>query len=77
MTAPRFQLADELLRRVAASLRSAQLYSLGHPIIGRNLASLSTAFQMLHGVQPTVVIGIVGDEVIVDVSATFCKQTRA
>jgi putative nucleotidyltransferase with HDIG domain len=66
VTAPRFQLADELLRRLAASLRSAQLYSPGHPIIGRNLESLSTAFQLLHGLQPAVVIGIVGDEVIVD-----------
>src|SRR4249919_2400729 len=66
MTAPRFQLADELLRRLAASLRSAQLYSPGHPIIGRNLDSLSAAFQMLHGLQPAVTIGLVGDEVIVD-----------
>ena len=66
MSAPRFQLADELLRRLAASLRSAQLYSPGHPIIGRNLDSLSAAFQMLHGLQPAVTIGLVGDEVIVD-----------
>ena len=66
MSAPRFQLADELLRRLAASLRSAQLYSAGHPIIGRNLDSLSAAFQMLHGLQPTITIGLVGDEVIVD-----------
>jgi len=66
MSAPRFQLADELLRRVAASLRSAQLYSPGHPIIGRNLESLSAALQMMHGLQPTVTIGLVGDEVIVD-----------
>jgi len=66
VSAPRFQLADELLRRVAASLRSAQLYSPGHPIIGRNLESLSTAFQLLHGLQPSVVIGVVGEEVIVD-----------
>ena len=66
MSAPRFQLADELLRRLAASLRSAQLYSPGHPIIGRNLESLSAALQMLHGLQPTVTIGLVGDEVIVD-----------
>ena len=66
MSAPRFQLADELLRRFAASLRSAQLYSPGHPIIGRNLESLSAAFQMLHGLQTTVTIGLVGDEVIVD-----------
>ncbi len=66
MSAPRFQLADELLRRLAASVRSAQLYSPGHPIIGRNLESLSAAFQMMHGLQPTVTIGLVGDEVIVD-----------
>jgi putative nucleotidyltransferase with HDIG domain len=66
MSAPRFQHADELLRRFAASLRSAQLYSPGHPIIGRNLASLSAAFQMLHSLQPVVTIGLVGDEVIVD-----------
>ena len=33
MTAPRFQLADELLRRFAAALRSSQLYSQGHTII--------------------------------------------
>src|SRR5260221_6478456 len=66
MSAPRFQHADELLRRLAASLRSAQLYSPGHPIIGRNLDSLSAAFQMMHGLQPTVTIGLVGDEIIVD-----------
>jgi putative nucleotidyltransferase with HDIG domain len=66
VSAPRFQLADELLRRFAASLRSAQLYSPGHPIIGRNLESLSAAFQMLHSLQPTVTIGLVGEEVIVD-----------
>jgi putative nucleotidyltransferase with HDIG domain len=63
---PRFQLADELLRRFAASLRSAQLYSAGHPIIARNLESLSSAFQLLHSLQPVVVLGIVSDEVIVD-----------
>src|SRR3954465_13275053 len=66
MSAPRLQLADELLRRLAASLRSTQLYSPGHPIIGRNLESLSAAFQMLHSLQPVVTIGLVGDEVIVD-----------
>ena len=65
-TAPRFQIADELLRRLAASLRSAQLYSAGHPIISRNMESLSSALQLLHSLQPAVVIGIVGDEVIVD-----------
>ncbi len=66
MTAPRFQLADELLRRFAAALRSSQLYSKGHPIIGKNLEQFSSAIQVLHTVAPTTVIGFVGDEIIVD-----------
>src|SRR5207247_1886436 len=62
--APRQQLADELLRRFAAALRSTQLYSPGHPIIGRNLEALSTAIQLLHALEPAIVVGIVGDEVV-------------
>src|SRR6185503_4557804 len=34
---PRAQLAEELLRRLSAALRSRQLYSKNHPIIARNL----------------------------------------
>ena len=63
---PRQQLADELLRRLAASLRSAQLYSAGHPIIARNVEALSAAIQLLHTLGPATVVGIVGDEIIVD-----------
>ena len=66
MSTPRFQLADELLRRFAAALRSTQLYSRGHPIIGRNLEALSAGIQLLHGLQSSTVIGLVGDEIIVD-----------
>jgi putative nucleotidyltransferase with HDIG domain len=66
MTAPRLPLADEVLRRLAAALRSAQLYSAGHPIIARNLESLAAAGQLIHDLQPAVTIGLVGDEVIVD-----------
>ena len=66
MSAPRFQLADELLRRFAAALRSAQLYSKGHPIIARNLEQFAAAIQLLHSLEPTTVVGFVGDEIIVD-----------
>lgn len=66
VTAPRFQLADELLRRFSATVRSTQLYSKGHPIITRNLDALGTAVQLLHSLQPSIVIGIVGEEVVVD-----------
>ena len=66
MSTPRTQLADELLRRLAAAHRSGQLYSKSHPIIGRNLELLAAAIEQLLHHQPTVVIGVVGDEVIVD-----------
>jgi putative nucleotidyltransferase with HDIG domain len=66
MTTPRAQLADELLRRFAAALRSGQLYARGHPIVARNLDSLTAAVQLLHGLAPSIVLGIVGDEIIID-----------
>jgi putative nucleotidyltransferase with HDIG domain len=63
---PRTALAEEVLRRLAAALRSGQLYSRGHPLIARNLDGLRRAIEALHDVAPSIVIGIVGDEVIVD-----------
>jgi len=62
----RTQLAEELLRRLAASLRAGQLYSRGHPLIARNLEALGRAIEALHDLVPSVVVGIVGEEVIVD-----------
>jgi putative nucleotidyltransferase with HDIG domain len=81
---PRFQLADELLRRFAAAMRSSQLYAPGHPIITRNLTSLSAAMQLLHGLERTIIIGIVSDEVIVgdtpiakaDALGTFVRRLQ-
>jgi putative nucleotidyltransferase with HDIG domain len=66
MSAPRHHLADELLRRFAAALRALQLYSKGHPIITANVEALSSAVQLLHALAPSTVIGLVGDQVIVD-----------
>jgi len=66
VTPPRFQLADELLRRLAAAMRSAQLYSKGHTIITRNIEALASAVEGLHGIEPAIVIGLVGEEIIVD-----------
>jgi putative nucleotidyltransferase with HDIG domain len=66
VSASRAQLADELLRRFAAAVRSAQLYSTGHPIIGRNLEAFVDVVRSIHAAQRTAVVGIVGSEVIVD-----------
>ncbi len=65
-TTPTVQRADEVLRRLAAALRAAQLYSAGHPIIVRNLEAWSAAIQEMHALQPSIPIALVGDEVIVD-----------
>ena len=66
MAAPRIQMAEELLRSFSATLRSLQLYSRGHPIIMRNISALSTAIQLLHAMESEIVIGLVGNEIIVD-----------
>jgi putative nucleotidyltransferase with HDIG domain len=66
MAAPRVQMAEDLIRSFAATMRSVQLYSKGHPIIGKNVAALTAAIQVLHSVETSVVIGMVGNEVIVD-----------
>jgi putative nucleotidyltransferase with HDIG domain len=62
---PRLNLADQFLRRFAAAVRSAQLYSAHHPIIARNIGGLSAAVDALHASQPTITLGIVGAEVVV------------
>lgn len=61
----RTQLSDEFVRRLAAALRASQLYSAGHPIIGRNIAALGSALDVLHNSQPTVTLGFVGSEIVV------------
>lgn len=66
MTAGRAHLSADLLRRLAAALRSSQLYASGHPIITRNLVALTDTIRRFHATIPSIVVGIVGDEIIVD-----------
>src|SRR6188474_2085703 len=61
----RFQLSDDLLRRFGAALRGIQLYAPTHPIVLRNLEGLAEALRSLHQHDQTVVIGILGEELIV------------
>ena len=61
----RYQLSDDLLRRFGAALRGIQLYAPTHPIVLRNLEGLGEALRALHKHDVTVVIGILGDELIV------------
>ena len=63
--ATRAQLSDELIRRFGASLRGIQLYSATHPIVARNLDGLSEALRALHHHDASVIIGMLGHELIV------------
>ncbi len=61
----RLQLAEELVRRLAAALRSAQLYAPTHPLVGRGVDALVDVIRQLHVGQPTLVLGVVGAELVV------------
>src|SRR5215471_9612941 len=67
MTEPqnRVALYEDLLRRIAAGVRAAQLYAPDHPLVARNMAALVSGLSTLHQQQPSVAVGIVGNELIV------------
>jgi putative nucleotidyltransferase with HDIG domain len=58
--------AEELIRRFAAALRSTELYSPAHPLVQRGIDALTTAAVEPLQATPSIVIGVIGDEVVVD-----------
>ena len=64
-TATRHHLSDELVRRFGAALRGIQLYAPAHPIVVRNLEGLAEALRALHDHDQQIVIGMLGEELIV------------
>ncbi len=61
----RLRAADDLIRRLAAALRAAQLYAPSHPLVQRAFDSLDESLTQLLNDQPTIAIGIIGQEIIV------------
>ena len=61
----RVQLADDLLRRFASALRSAQLYSPTHPLVGRTTAALAEGLRLVMGQQRSITLGVVSGEFVV------------
>ena len=61
----RVALYDELLRRFASGVRAAQLYAADHPLLGRNVDGLLAALKALHQQNPSITIGIVGQQLVV------------
>jgi putative nucleotidyltransferase with HDIG domain len=58
-------LYEDLLRRIASGVRAAQLYAPDHPLVARNMEGLITVLRQLHHQQPSLVIGIVGTDLVV------------
>src|SRR5438105_12613762 len=56
---------EELLRRLASGVRAAQLYSPDHPLVARNVDGLQVALKSLLAQHPSVVVGIVGEDLVV------------
>jgi putative nucleotidyltransferase with HDIG domain len=56
----------EVVQRLSGALRSAVLYSPSHPSVADHVKALLAAVHHLHEVEPVVLIGFIGGEVIAD-----------
>jgi putative nucleotidyltransferase with HDIG domain len=61
----RVQLADDLLRRFAAALKGAQLYTASHPLVARNTEAFAESLALVIGQQRSLTLGVVGAEFVV------------
>lgn len=61
----RLRLAEDVVRRFAGAVRTAQLYAETHPLVHRGVETLADTLAQLVAEHPSVTIGIVGDEIIV------------
>ena len=57
---------EDLIRRLAAALRGTELYSPAHPLVQRGIDALTAAAVEHLQTTPSIVIGFIGDEVVVD-----------
>ena len=57
---------DDLVRRLAAGMRAAELYSAQHPLVQRSVQALSVAVAAHLVDAATLVIGFIGDDVVVN-----------
>jgi putative nucleotidyltransferase with HDIG domain len=61
----RARLADDLVRKLAAALRSAQLYAASHPLVTRSVGALADTLTEILGSTPSIAIGILGEDLVV------------
>jgi putative nucleotidyltransferase with HDIG domain len=61
----RLQANEDVVKRLLAAMRSSQLYSPEHPLVARGVDRLKEALDRSHAYEDTVVIGIVGKDLVV------------
>src|SRR5687768_13526111 len=61
----RLRAADDFMKRLAAARRGAQLYSSSHPLLQRAFENLNESVNQLLTDQPSIAVGIIGNEIIV------------
>jgi putative nucleotidyltransferase with HDIG domain len=57
--------AEDLVRKLAAALRGAQLYAATHPLVMRSVGALHETLTLVHASSSSLAIGIVGDDLVV------------
>jgi putative nucleotidyltransferase with HDIG domain len=57
---------DDLVRRLAAAMRAAELYAPQHPLVQRSVTSLASASAAHLSDAGSVVVGFIGDDVVVN-----------
>src|SRR5215471_15059306 len=57
---------DDFVRRLAAAVRSATLYSPSHPLVQRGVDALASHCAAITQKADAIVIGFIGDEVVVN-----------
>ena len=81
-TPSRLAMYEDLLRRVASGVRNSTLYAVDHPLVARNMAGLVTVLTSLLQQQPSIAVGIVGNDLVVadtpmhKVSSTMTELIR-
>ena len=56
---------EDLVRKLAAAVRAAQLYATAHPIVTRSTKALAESLSLIHAAMPSIAIGLVGDDLVV------------
>jgi len=61
----RMRMSEDFLKKLGGALRGAQLYSPSHPLVQRSFEALNESLTQLLTDQPSIAIGIIGNEIVV------------